>query len=94
MLQSGRVFQLWVAVFARKSLQWNLTKFLQGLDYDLANDKEDVEQPGRCPCWSFANKAGSVGKKMGRRAFEFSEKDVKKYEQTEAAKSMCYSFYL
>jgi len=27
-----------------------------GLDYDLANDKEDEEQPGRCPCWSFANK--------------------------------------
>ena len=24
----------------------------------------------------------------------YSEKDVKKYEQTEAAKSMCYSFYL
>ena len=77
MLQSGRVFQLRVAVFARKSLQRNLMKFLQGLDYDLANDKEDEEQPGRCPCWSFANKAGSVGKLMGGRAFEFGENTLK-----------------
>eukprot|EP00435_Cladocopium_sp_Y103_P071970 s218_g38.t3 len=27
-----------------------------GLDYDLANDKEDIEQPGRFSCWGFANK--------------------------------------
>lgn len=27
-----------------------------GLDYDLANDKVDIEQPGRFSCWGFANK--------------------------------------
>jgi hypothetical protein len=26
------------------------------LDYDLANDKVDIEQPGRFSCWGFANK--------------------------------------
>ena len=28
----------------------------EGLDYDLANDKVDIEQPGRFSCWGFANK--------------------------------------
>ena len=50
----------------------------EGLDYDLANDKVDIEQPGRFSCWGFANKVPSSPPTWDPRQHETSGSGMKK----------------